>query len=219
MAIPTPEDLEHTHLMGERIRLLMKLRTNGIRDTAVLSAFEQIPRELFVPETFKMQAYEDVALPIAKGQTISQPTVVAFMTQMLQVQPRNRVLEIGTGSGYQAAILSKLARHVYTIERHEDLYHQAKAVFEELGFTNIIMRLGDGSKGWKEAAPFDRIMVTAGAEKVPPALIQQLAPGGRMVIPVGDAGEQKLLLITKDEQGNIAQEEALLVRFVPLVSG
>lgn len=219
MAIPTPDDLENAHLVGERIRLLMKLRTSGIRDTAVLSAFEQIPRELFVPETFMMQAYEDVALPIASGQTISQPSVVANMTQALQVTPRSRVLEIGTGSGYQAAVLSKLARHVYTLERHAELQRQAKAIFDELQLTNIITRLGDGSKGWKEAAPFDRIIVTAGAEEIPAALLEQLAPNGRMVIPVGHATQQQLLLVTKDAEGNVTEEKGLMVRFVPLVSG
>lgn len=217
MNIPNPDELDHAHLVGERIRLLMKLRSSGIRDTAVLSAFEQIPRELFVPETFMMQAYEDVALPIALGQTISQPSVVAFMTQALEVTPRSRVLEIGTGSGYQAAILAKLARHVYTIERHAELHAQAKEIFDELQFTNIIARVGDGSKGWKEAAPFDRIMVTAGAEEIPEALLEQLAPNGRMIIPVG-SGKQYLRIINKDREGKITEQASLPVRFVPLIS-
>lgn len=217
MAIPTPDDLDHAQLVGERIRMLMKLRSSGIRDTMVLSAMEQIPRELFVPETFLMQAYEDVALPIAQGQTISQPSIVAHMTQVLDVTQRSRVLEIGTGSGYQTAILAKLARLVYTIERHEDLSIRAKQVCDELQFSNIITRVGDGTKGWREAAPFDRIIVTAGAQEMPETLYEQLAEGGRMVIPMGDGARQIIQVITKGATPEITELRAIPVRFVPLI--
>ena len=208
------DDLSH------RIRLVMKLRTSGISDTNVLSAIENTPRELFVEEAFRDHAYDDTALPIASGQTISQPTVVAWMTMALELTPRQRVLEIGTGSGYQAAILSRLARRVYTIERHADLLETAEARFKQLKLTNIVTKRGDGSKGWKEAAPFERIIVTAAAPEVPAALIDQLSPGGIMVIPVGGSvADQILLRIRKDEQGNITTQHLMNVRFVPLVEG
>lgn len=217
--IPTPE-LEPHDYTGERIRLLMKLRKNGITDTRVLGAIESIPRELFVSDQFKDQAYEDTALPIELGQTISQPTVVAEMTEALQVDERTRVLEIGTGSGYQAAILAKLCRRLYTIERHKDLLMVAEKRFAELGLRNITAKHGDGYKGWKEAAPFDRIIVTAAAPEIPSALIEQLAPGGIMVIPVGgkNAG-QELLKITKSVNGSITHDHLMGVRFVPMVEG
>lgn len=205
---------------ARRIRLLMKLRNFGIRDTAVLSAIESVPRERFVSEAFHDHAYDDTALPIHCGQTISQPTVVAFMTQALELKSRHTVLEIGTGSGYQAAVLSRLARRVYTIERHRELLAEAEARFKELGITNIVSRCGDGTKGWKEAAPFDRIIVTAAAAVVPKALLKQLREGGIMIIPVGaENSPQSLLRVQKDEQGNCSTEEIMPVRFVPLVSG
>ncbi len=204
---------------SDRIRLLMKLRTCGIHNLDVLSAMESIPRELFVEEAFGEHAWDDTALPIACGQTISQPTVVAWMTAALEIEPRMRVLEIGTGSGYQAAILSRLARRVYTIERHRELLAQAEERFQRLKLTNIVTKYGDGSKGWKEAAPFERVIVTAAAGEVPAALLEQLAPGGIMVIPVGKSVlDQILLRVRKSEDGAISTQHLMNVRFVPLVS-
>lgn len=205
---------------AKRIRLIMKLRRHGITDTSVLSAIESVPREMFVADSFADKAYEDMALPIASGQTISQPTVVAWMTYALNVTKQTRVLEIGTGSGYQAAILSKLARRVYTVERHRELLRQAEERFTLMGLNNITSRCGDGSKGWKEPAPFERILVTAAAPTVPAALLEQLAPGGIMVLPVGaESGEQILLRVIKDADGNVQTEHLMNVRFVPLVEG
>lgn len=203
---------------SQRIRLLMKLRNHGIQDGAVLSAMEAIPRELFIEDIFREHAYDDTALPIALGQTISQPTIVAKMTVALSIQPRMRVLEIGTGSGYQAAVLAKLARRVYTVERHKDLLAIAEQRFLQLRLTNIVTKRGDGSKGWKEAAPFERIMVTAAAKDIPSILVDQLSAGGIMVVPVGEnVAEQKLLRLTKGEDGKIFTETLMNVRFVPLV--
>lgn len=204
---------------SNRIRLLMTLRNNGIQDTAVLSAIEQTPRECFVEEAFREHAYDDTALPIASGQTISQPTVVAWMTSALEISPAMRVLEIGTGSGYQAAILARLARRVYTVERHKELYLQAEARFAQLKLGNIVTKYGDGSKGWKEAAPFERIIVTAAANEIPAIFLDQLAPGGVMVIPVGGSvADQILLRVRKSQDGAIATEHLMNVRFVPLVA-
>ena len=205
--------------LAEKIKLIMKLRNSGIVKTEVLSAIETVPREMFLPKMFLPRAYEDTALPIESGQTISQPTVVAWMTAALDVTDRSRVLEIGTGSGYQAAILCKLARRVYSIERHKDLLHQAEERFAQLKLTNITTKAGDGAQGWPEAAPFDRIIVTAAAKEVPPALLDQLAVGGVMVIPVGDPNKGQLLLrIVRTEEG-IEQQHLMDVRFVPLIEG
>lgn len=204
--------------LPERIRLLMKLRNSGVTDTRVLSAMESVPRELFVPEPFRDKAYEDTALPIDSGQTISQPTVVAWMSWALCTTDRLRVLEIGTGSGYQAAVLSRLCRMVYTVERHKDLLRVAEERFKQMKLTNILTHAGDGSKGWKSAAPFDRIIVTAAAHAVPASLLEQLAEGGIMVIPVGSENEQLLLRIEKTPEG-IRQQHLMSVRFVPLVEG
>jgi protein-L-isoaspartate(D-aspartate) O-methyltransferase len=210
--------LDDPDTLPERIRLLMKLRNAGVTDTRVLSAMESIPRDLFVPEAFYDKAYEDTALPIDSGQTISQPSVVAWMTWALSVSDRMRVLEIGTGSGYQAAILARLCRMLYTVERHRDLLKIAEQRFKALKLNNIMTQAGDGSKGWKSAAPFDRIIVTAAAHEVPAALLDQLAEGGIMVIPVGSSTEQILLRIEKTPQG-ITQQHLMDVRFVPLVEG
>jgi len=202
--------------LPERIRLLMKLRNSGITDTRVLSAIESIPRELFVSAPFRDKAYEDTALPIDSGQTISQPSIVGWMTWALQVSDRMRVLEIGTGSGYQAAVLAKLCRMVYTVERHKELLSIAQERFRELKLHNIQTMHGDGSRGWKMAAPFERIIVTAAAGSVPAELLAQLAVGGIMVIPVGSSTEQLLLRIEKTPEG-IQQQHLMAVRFVPLV--
>lgn len=215
---PAPQIAEDE--VSNRIRLLMALRTCGVTDIDVLSAIEHTPRELFVEGSFREHAYDDTALPIAAGQTISQPTVVAWMTSALEVKPNMRVLEIGTGSGYQTAILARLARRVYTIERHRELFTQAEERFKKLKLTNIVTKCGDGSKGWKEAAPFERIIVTAAADEVPKALLDQLAPGGVMVIPVGASiAEQILLKVRKTEEGDITTQPLMNVRFVPLIEG
>lgn len=203
---------------NDKIRLLMKLRREGVTDTRVLSAIESTPRELFVDERFRDQAYEDTALPIDSGQTISQPSVVAWMTWALQVGERMKVLEIGTGSGYQAAILAKLCRRLYTVERHKDLLQQAERRFEAMKLRNVTSRAGDGARGWPEVAPFDRIIVTAAAGEVPKNLLEQLAIGGVMVVPVGEQGNEQILLrITRAEDGFHTQH-LMNVRFVPLVS-
>jgi protein-L-isoaspartate(D-aspartate) O-methyltransferase len=203
---------------ARKIRLVMELRRAGITDTAVLSAIERVPRDVFVPDSFRNRAYEDTALPIACGQTISQPYVVAFMTMSLQLQKRQRVLEIGTGSGYQAAVLAHLCRRVYTIERQRDLIAAAEKRFEALKLTNITVRYGDGFKGWPEAAPFERIIVTAAAREIPQTLLDQLSEGGIMIIPVGPAGNQQVTRVTKTADG-IETETLLPVRFVPMLTG
>ncbi len=205
-------------LIAGKIRLIMALRKNGITSTSVLAALEQIPREAFVPEAFATHAYDDQALPIACEQTISQPTTVAMMTQALELDAKHVVLEIGTGSGYQAAILAVLARRVHTIERHKPLMDEAVSRFDALKLRNITAHLGDGARGWAHAAPYDRIIVTAAAEDIPPALIEQLAVGGIMIIPLGDhVADQQLYRVTKTTEG-VSAEPLASVRFVPLVS-
>ncbi len=202
-----------------KIQLIMALRNQGIRDTRVLSAIERIPRELFVPPAFAEQAYENKALPIECGQTISEPFVVAFMTDRLQVTDRCKVLEIGTGSGYQAAILSMVCRRVYSIERYRTLLQAADARFTQLRLTNITTMIADGTKGWPKQAPFDRIMVTAAATEFPAQLADQLRVGGTMIVPLENAErQQELVRVTRTEDG-FDQETLLEVRFVPLVLG
>jgi len=204
---------------SRRLRLVMELRHCGIVDARVLGAIERVPRESFIPEAFRDQAYENRALPIGHGQTISQPQVVARMTEALMLGERHGVLEIGTGSGYQAAVLARLCRRVYTIERHRPLLREAEARFRALRLHNVTTRWGDGTKGWPEAAPYDRILVTAAGLVVPELLGAQLAVGGVMVLPVGrQADDQRLLRVTRTEDG-LVEEELGSVRFVPLVSG
>lgn len=204
---------------AEKIRLLMELRRQGITDTAVLSALERIPREQFIADTFLDQAYDNIALPIGYNQTLSQPYIVAFMTEKLMVHDRVKVLEVGTGSGYQALVLAKLCRRLYTIERYKPLLEQAVKRFDHLKQTNITTRCGDGTLGWPEQAPFDRIMATAAAVDVPPALADQLAIGGVMVLPIGeDTSAQWLIRVTRTEHG-FEVEELEKVRFVPLIPG
>ena len=200
-------------------QLILELRQWGITDTAVLNAIEGVPREIFLPEPFKSRAYENVALPIGLHQTISQPLIVGLMTQALDVNDRTKVLEIGTGSGYQTSVLSPLCRRIYSIERHPQLHDEAEARFREQGLTNITAIIGDGSAGWPEQAPFERIIVTAAAEDVPPVLLEQLAIGGIMIIPIGvDENDQRLMRVTRTEEG--AETEDLGgVRFVPLLPG
>ena len=205
-------------ILARKIRLIMKLRKSGITDTSVLSAIERIPREVFIPHQFHDQAYEDMALPIDRGQTISQPLVVANMTQELKLNDRHKVLEIGTGSGYQAAILSKLCRRVYSIERHRPLLEAAEKRFFDLKIRNITCKAGDGMKGWNEQQPFDRIIVTAAAgDEPPPALLDQMSIGGIMIIPMGrDKASQFIYRITRHEDG-FDCEQLAPVRFVPLL--
>ena len=206
-------------LAARKIRLIMALRRSGVTDTAILAAMERIPRQDFVPDSFHDQAYEDRALPIGQGQTISQPQIVALMTQALDVTPRHKVLEIGTGSGYQTAVLSRLARRVYTVERHQQLLCEAEARFAKLQIHNITAIAGHGMKGWPAQAPFDRIIVTAAASALPEILLDQLALGGIMVLPLGpERGDQELIKLRRSEAG-IETEKLCDVRFVPLLPG
>jgi protein-L-isoaspartate(D-aspartate) O-methyltransferase len=201
-------------------RLLLELRDGGVVDPLVLAALEWVPRDRFVSAPFLDRAFDNAALPIACNQTISQPLVVGLMTQELEVTDRMKVLEIGTGSGYQTAVLSRLCRRVYSIERHKALLTEAEGRLKALHIHNFTTRLGDGSRGWPEQAPFDRIMVTAAAHDIPPVLVEQLKPGGIMVLPVGESPSsgQDLLKVTKTETG-LEIHSFLPVRFVPLVEG
>jgi len=206
-------------LVQRKLRLLMELRRTGIADARILGAIEKTPRERFVSPAFADHAYEDVALPIDYGQTISQPYVVALMTEKLEPSERHSVLEIGTGSGYQTAILARLCRRVFTIERHRDLLQEAEARLAALRLRNIVFRFGDGTKGWPEQLPYARVIVTAAAADVPAALVDGLAPGGVLVAPVGaDRRDQQLVRIRRNDDG-FATENLGLVRFVPLVAG
>ena len=201
------------------MQFLYALRSKGVTDARILSAMERIDRGAFVRGIFAERAYEDMPLPIACGQTISQPSVVGLMTQALSVGPRDRVLEIGTGSGYQAAVLSLLCRRVYTVDRHRRLVREAQAVFEALSLPNIVALATDGSRGLPDQAPFDRILVTAAAEDPPGPLLSQLKIGGIMVLPVGQSDTvQSLIRVTRLETG-FDYEELRPVRFVPLVEG
>ncbi len=202
-----------------RMQFLLTLRRRGIGDAAVLRAMDQVPREHFVEASYADLAYADQALPICCGQTISQPYVVAYMTEQLNVQAQHRVLEVGTGSGYQAAVLSRLAREVITVERYRTLAEGAQARLAALGYNNVEVHIGDGLRGWPERAPYDRIMVTAAAEAVPDGLIKQLASAGVMVLPLGPHhGTQQLMRIRR-ENGAISEEKLIGVRFVPLLPG
>jgi protein-L-isoaspartate(D-aspartate) O-methyltransferase len=203
----------------DQIGLIMQLRRRGIRDTGVLRAIERMPREMFVDPAFAGHAYQDIALPIECGQTISQPYVVAFMTEKLELDRTHKVLEIGTGSGYQAAVLSHLCRRVYTVERWRELQKSADRRFAALGITNVTTIIGDGWLGWPPQAPFDRIIVTAAAAEAPRALVEQLKVGGRMIIPLGeDRDRQSLVQIDKSADG-LTEASVLPVRFVPLMRG
>jgi protein-L-isoaspartate(D-aspartate) O-methyltransferase len=195
-----------------------QIAARGVRDARVLQALRDVPRHAFVPAELAAAAYDDRALPIAAGQTISQPYVVALMVEALSLTPRDRVLEVGTGSGYAAAVLSRLAAEVYTIERHAELADLASARFTELGYANIHARIADGTLGWPEAAPFEAILVSAGGPCVPSALEAQLAVGGRLVIPVGAGrSSQQLLRVTRRTAHELEREDLGEVQFVPLV--
>jgi len=194
-----------------------QLKPRGITGQRILDAFYRVPRHLFVGPDQRALAYEDHPLPIDKDQTISQPFIVALMTQSLELKGAEKVLEVGTGSGYQTAILAELAGHVYTIERFERLSSKAEAILTELGYDNISYKVGDGSKGWPEEAPFDGIMVTAAAFSPPSRLLDQLAKNGKMVIPVGDRHGQELMVIEKDRFGRLLEHKKGGCRFLPLV--
>ena len=214
-AHPAPETL------GPRTRMVMRqLASRGIRDPRVLAAMRWAPREWFLPPHLARDAYSDAPLPIGNGQTISQPYVVALMTERLEPRRTHRILEIGTGSGYQTAILAYLAASgkIFTIERLPDLLVEAEERFRRLGLTNIETRLGDGAAGWPEEAPFDGIIVGAAAPRIPEPLTAQLAPGGRLVIPVGDLASQELVILERAPHGELVQRHAGGVRFVPLIS-
>ena len=199
-----------------KAQLIMALRGQGILSSTVLSALENIPRELFVPESLRLHAYENASLPIALDQTISQPYVVARMTEALELTGRERVLEIGTGSGYQAAILTLLCRRVYTLERLKPLLVAAENKLRDLRISNISFRLGDGSAGWPEAAPFDRIILTCGCNKIPDKLLNQLKIGGIMVAPEGVGKTQQLVVVKRLESG-FDRKQLMSVTFVPLI--
>lgn len=203
---------------NKRIRLIMMLRTMGITDMSVLSAIERVPRDIYVPQAVRDQAWEDMALPIGRGQTISQPYVVALMSQSLQLSDRDKVLEIGTGCGYQSAILARLCRRVYTIERHRPLLQGAEVRFEEQNIRNITAMAGDGMLGWPIQAPFDKMIVTAAAREKPPRiLIDQLKVEGLMVIPIAEETHQTLRLYKKETEETYSYIDLCPVRFVPLL--
>jgi protein-L-isoaspartate(D-aspartate) O-methyltransferase len=203
----------------DRMEFMLMLRRRGVTDAAVLRAMDEVPREMFLPESMREQAYQDHALPIECGQTISQPYVVAYMTELLELQPQHRVLEIGTGSGYQAAVISRIASSVVSIERYRTLAESARKAFDRIGYTNIEVILGDGFEGAAHRAPFDRIIITAAAESVPQALLDQLAEGGILVAPIGPhAGPQQIVRLRKTGEA-ITREEGIAVRFVPLLPG
>lgn len=213
-------DEDNRGIEAERkMRFLFQLRSRGVTDPRVLEAMERIDRGLFVRGQFADRAYEDTPLPIPCGQTISQPSVVGLMTQALNPGPRDTVLEVGTGSGYQAAILARLCRRVYTVDRHRRLVQEAEAIFRDLGFPNITAQIADGSLGLPDQAPFDRILVTAAAEDPPALLLDQLKIGGIMVVPVGQSDAvQTLIRVTRTPSG-FEYDELRQVRFVPLVEG
>ncbi len=201
---------------GARRRLVEALQDKGIKDLALLRAVDTIPRHLFVPPTMRHRAYEDSALPIGNGQTISQPYVHARSVEQLLLTGAERILEIGTGSGYQTALLAELASQVFSVERYRELLDRARPILQQVGVRNVSLSLGDGTLGWREYAPYDAIIVSAGAPHVPPALEEQLADGGRLLIPIGGKDEQMLTVFTK-RGGRLEQRDITPVRFVPLI--
>jgi protein-L-isoaspartate(D-aspartate) O-methyltransferase len=213
-ASDSPQNLPEKEIQ----KMLATIQSYGMTDTTVLEAISRVPRHLFVPEISRKYSYQDSPLGIGYGQTISQPFIVAEMTRLLNLTPRSKVLEIGTGSGYQAAVLSEISTNVYSIEIVEPLLEQARKNLAAAGYTSIKLRFADGYYGWPEAAPFSAIIVTCAAGHIPPPLLEQLAIGGRMVIPVGKRfGTQYLILVTKNMDGTISSRNILPVRFVPLV--
>lgn len=204
---------------GLRKQLVQSLREKGVKDQRVLAAIEAIPRHFFLDPAFERQAYEDRAFPIAAGQTISQPYTVAFQTQLLEIQKFDRVLEIGTGSGYQACVLGEMGISLFTVERQKELYDQLGKFVLLRKYPNIKRFYGDGFEGLPSYAPFDKILITCGAPFVPPKLVEQLKPGGIMVAPVGEEGKQKMLRVTKAPDGNITEEDMGDFAFVPMLQG
>jgi protein-L-isoaspartate(D-aspartate) O-methyltransferase len=214
---------EHKHpAFAERVKereemVAEQIRARDVKDANVLAAMRVVPRHAFIPENVQKQAYGDYPLPIGFGQTISQPYIVAFMTEALELKPDSKVLEIGTGLGYQAAVCAEIAAEVYTIEIIEGLAKSAEEKLRELGYANVFVRAGDGYFGWPEKGPFDAIIGTAAAERIPPPLIEQLRPGGRMILPYEtNLGFQHLVLVTKDEKGNVSKRKVMPVMFVPM---
>lgn len=208
--------IDHSYRRDRR-RLIETLRAGGIDDLAILHAFDTIPRHMFVPDAVEHRAYEDAALPIGHGQTISRPAAHALHLSLAGLRGKETILEIGTGSGYQTALLSQLAGHVYSIETVPELAHGASQRLADLSITNVTFRTADGSSGWEEHAPYDVILVGAAAPRVPDPLLAQLAPSGRMIIPVGDDAGQRLVLVTRREGGEVVEETIDRARFVPLV--
>ncbi|MCK4932580.1 MAG: protein-L-isoaspartate(D-aspartate) O-methyltransferase [Candidatus Aminicenantes bacterium] len=206
---------EKTYTEERESMVTTQIKSRGIKDTNVLEAMEKVPRHVFVPENMRKVAYNDEPLPIGNGQTISQPYIVAYMTEVLQLSIEEKVLEVGTGSGYQAAILAEIAKEVFTVEIIDGLSKNAQEVLQAEGYTNIHFRVGDGSYGWEENAPYDAIMVTAAPPEVPKALQDQLKIGGRMIVPVGDAFQELVLIVR--EKRRFKKKKLLPVRFVPLV--
>lgn len=209
-AIPPDSELAEA-----RREMVEDIRARGVKDAAVLAAVGSVPRHLFIPEAERSNAYEDRPLPIGYGQTISQPYIVALMTSLLNLRPNSRVLEVGTGSGYQAAVLSRLAGQVYSVEILKPLGERARRTLAELGYRNVKVRIGDGYKGWPDASPFDAIIVTAAPASIPEPLLKQLKTGGKLVIPVGKT-YQDLIVMTKRRDGGFDRESVLPVRFVPM---
>jgi len=202
---------------GARRRLVERLRTRGLRDPRVLEAVRTVPRHELVPEALRHQAYDDRALPIGEGQTISAPDIVALMTEALELTGKETVLEVGTGSAYQAALLGRLAERVISVERVPALANRARSALDRLGVPNVVVHLGDGTRGWPAEAPYEAIVVTAGGPEVPAPLLEQLAPGGRLVGPFGPRDAQVLLRIRKDAEGRLSREALTACRFVDLV--
>ena len=203
--------------MEEREKMVrLQIENRGIRDPAVLAAMRKVPRHKLLPDIFAAEAYRDYPLPIGEGQTISQPYIVALMTELLQPQPEHRVLEIGTGSGYQAAVLAEIVSEVYSVEIIKSLSEEAKGKLDAAGYTNIHFRCADGGEGWEEQAPFDSILVTAAAENIPKTLSTQLKTGGRMVIPIGGAGEVQTLYVLEKTEDGLKAKPGIAVRFVPM---
>lgn len=211
-----PEGLSELRYERQRRQLIETIRERGIDDLEILNVFDQVPRHHFVPEAVRHRAYEDSALPIGFGQTISQPSIQALYLQLFRPGRNDRVLEIGTGSGYQTALLARMAGHVYSVERIRELSVRARAVFDRLRFSNIALLVGDGTIGWSRYAPYDAILVTAGAPDAPRTLLEQLAPGGRLLIPIGDREEQRLTLFHRTESG-FEREDITACVFVPLI--